>query len=319
MRTAPRTVKKARARRSAAALIAMLVLGMALPSEAVILYRTGDPTANTTAPGDDRDTAWNSQGRWGNFLGTPISAKHFITAKHVGGSVGQSFIWNSVTYTTVAEYEDPSSDLSIWEISGVFPSWVPIYTKSDEVGRELFVVGRGTRRGNEVNVAGATVDDLRGWRWGSQDRVQRWGENEVDSIQAGAGAQLYATLDRTSSLSEEAHLSVGDSGGAAFIKDPDDNIWKLAGIHYSVDGFFNLQDNNATKFNAAIFDAGGLYVGSDSSGYDFVTDEPTDIPSGFYSTRISARKDWIFQTVPEPTALGLLLLAGLGLMRRRRC
>jgi hypothetical protein len=289
--------------------IAFLSAG-GMPAEAVILYRTGDITANTTTPGGDRDTPWSLEGTWGNFLGTPISSKHFITAKHVGGSVGGTFTLGGDAYTTVQSFTDLSSDLRIWEISGSFSSWIDIYDKSDEVGKELFVVGRGTQRGAEVNVTGASVSDLRGWGWGSSDHVKRWGENEVSSIESvgGAGQQLYATFDRVGGMTEEAHLSVGDSGGAAFIKDTDDGKWKLAGIHYAVDGSFNYQDNNATEFEGAIFDAGGVYCGNDTDGYELITDEEEDVRSGFYSTRISARKNWILSIIPEPSTSSLFLL-----------
>jgi hypothetical protein len=228
--------------------IAFLSAG-GMPAEAVILYRTGDITANTTTPGGDRDTPWSLEGTWGNFLGTPISPNHFITAKHVGGSVGGTFTLGGDAYTTVQSFTDLSSDLRIWEISGSFSSWIDIYDKSDEVGKELFVVGRGTQRGAEVNVTGASATDLRGWKWGASDNVKRWGENEVHSILPGGsgGEQLYATFDRVGGMTEEAHLSVGDSGGAAFIKDTDDGKWKLAGIHYAVDAYFNDADNNSTE------------------------------------------------------------------------
>jgi hypothetical protein len=278
-----------------------------LTSYAVILYRTGNATVNTAAPGDSRDDPWNSQGTWGSFLGTPISPNQFITAKHVGGSIGQTFTLNGSPYVTIAENEDPLSDLSIWTVSGSFSSWMEIYTASDEVGKDLFLVGRGTQRGEEVNVANASVADLRGWLWGTSDGVKRWGENTVEEIRSGGsgGEQLYATLDREG-LSDEAHLSVGDSGGGAFIND--NGTWKLAGIHYSVDGYYNYANDTATEFNAAIFDAGGLYVGNDGSGYNLVADRPFDRPGGFYTTRVSERKSWIFSIIPEPPTVALVVL-----------
>jgi hypothetical protein len=68
---------------------------------------------------------------------------------------------------------------------------------------------------------------------------------------------------------------------------------KLAGIHYSVDGYFSFIGSSNDQFNAALLDVGGLYVGSESDGWTFYTNQVTDIPSGFYSTRISANLAWI--------------------------
>src|SRR5580693_5424744 len=86
---------------------------------AVILYGTGDPSANTTAPtGTLAGSGWQYEGQFGSFLGTIIASNYFVTAKHIGGNVGQSFIFNGATYTTTAVFPDPSSDLQIWQVSG---------------------------------------------------------------------------------------------------------------------------------------------------------------------------------------------------------
>ena len=102
--------------------------------------------------------------------------------------------------------------------------FAPLYTKSDEAGRLTLVIGRGTQRGSDVFVNGA----FRGWNWGTGDGVQRWGENLVSALVTLSpdNDYLYGTFDATG-LAEEATLSSGDSGGAAFIKDG--AVWKLAG------------------------------------------------------------------------------------------
>jgi hypothetical protein len=60
------------------ALVALLLAATApLSSEAVILYRTGDPVANTSAPtGTLSGSGWQFEGIWGAFLGTAV-APHF--------------------------------------------------------------------------------------------------------------------------------------------------------------------------------------------------------------------------------------------------
>jgi len=286
----------------------------------VILLSTGDPAANTTEPaGVLAGSGWQWQGTWGAFLGTAIDPHHFITAKHVGGSVGQSFVLNGVSYTTDAAFPDPASDLQIWRVTETFPSYAPLYSGSAEVGKDLVVFGRGTQRGNEVTVAGGTGGDQKGWLTGPSDGLQRWGENSVAGVyDAGVslGQMLVAPFDLAAG-GNEAHLSAGDSGGGLFVQDG--GIWKLAGINYAVDGPFSLTAGGAT-FQAALFDMGGLFKGGTQ-----IPDTLADDPSAFYATRISAHESWVASVVPEPQGVGFFAtsllgsIAGWRWFRRRRC
>ncbi|HXT42021.1 MAG TPA: hypothetical protein VN887_18575, partial [Candidatus Angelobacter sp.] len=250
-----------------ATLCASLWLG-ATPVNAVLVYSTGDPNHNTTAPtGSLANSGWQFEGIWGSFLGTPIAPKYFLTAEHIGGSVGDIFTFNGVQYTTTAVYDDPSSDLRIWRVCGTFPTFAQIYTNSDEQGRGLVVIGRGTQRGGEVTTTNflGTVK-TNGWFWGPSDGVERWGTNVVANssfdgdgvLGSGLGQLLQTTFDETGGP-DECHLSVGDSAGGVFIKDG--AVWKLAGINYAVDGPYNTSNTNGdtNAFNAAIFDGSGLY------------------------------------------------------------
>ena len=54
----------------------------------------------------------------GIYLGTPIASNYFITAKHIGGSIGQTISFGGTNYTTTAVFPDPASDLQIWKIAG---------------------------------------------------------------------------------------------------------------------------------------------------------------------------------------------------------
>ena len=261
-------------------------------SRAIILMGTSDPTANTTAPiGSVANSAWQYEGNWGVNLGTPIAPNYFITAQHIGGSVGNVFTFQGRSYTTTAEFLDPNTDLVIWKVSEPFPYYAQLYTKSDEVGRGLVVIGRGTQRGQEIDVKGKS----RGWDWGSSDSIQRWGENVVSAIVSGGpdNEYVYATFDfqkgNAKTSKNEAHLSSGDSGGGVFLNDG--GIWKLAGINYAVDGPFFRSPADA-GFNAALFDTRGLYYKDDCGNSILITGKSA-VPTGFYSTRISSRAAWI--------------------------
>lgn len=273
----------------------------------MIFYSSGDAAKNTTAPeGELADSGWQYQGYWLTYTGTPVGPFHFLTAKHVGGKVGNVFTWQGVAYTTTARIAHPQADLALWQVDQPFPYWADLHTGKDEVGKELVVLGRGRRRGAAVSVPGASVGELRGWYWGSSDGKLRWGQNVVTAVVGGpdgaATQMLYATFDREGG-ENEAHLAVGDSGGAVFLRE--DDQWKLAGINLAVDGYFSTNGLTDSWFNAAIFDTGGLYQGSNGGGF-LVADQGTDIPSGFYAARLSSSVNWIRTVAPLPEAPALV-------------
>lgn len=263
--------------RASASLIVIATLTFAVVTEGVILFRTGDPAANTSEPtGQLAGSGWQYEGNFGVFLGTAIAPHHFVTARHLG-QVSNNFVYHGVNYPIVHGFPDPGSDLQIFEITGTLPSCAPLYKRNDEVGRHLVVIGRGTQRGPERIVDG----QLRGWEYGRGDSVQRWGENEVARIVGGA---LYVLFDQPG-LPQEAHLSVGDSGGAIFLNDA--GVWKLAGINSDVDQFASGPDGGRPYY-AAMFDERGSYR---SDGKLITGDKP--VPSGFHAARISSRISWI--------------------------
>jgi hypothetical protein len=195
-------------------------------AQGVILFRTADPSANTTAPTNDpAGSGWNYEGQFGGFLGTPIAPHFFLTAKHIG-QAGSVFTFGATNYTLVTHFNDPFSDLSIWKVVETLPAIAPLYTNNNETGLRLVVIGKGTQRGSGVFVG----PDLHGWYWGPGDGVQRWGENTVADVvnfSSGPDDAIYATFDQNG-LPNESHLSGGDSGGAVFIEDG--TVWKLAGL-----------------------------------------------------------------------------------------
>jgi len=276
-------------------LIAFLTSKLSISSvQAIIFYSTGDTNYNTTAPsGILTNSGWQYEGTWDGFLGTPIAPKYFMTAEHVGGAIGQTFVFHGVPYTTTAMYDDPDSDLRIWRICGAFPQYAQIYTNTNEVGQSFVVIGRGTQRAAPVtttNVLGNVK--THGWRWGPYDAVSRWGENTVTGVVdgdslfgSGLGDLLQAAFNANGG-SNECHLSFGDSSGALFLKDG--SVWKLAGINYAVDGPYNTTNADAGSFDAAIFDAAGLYEKNIAGIW-----LPASGPGTFYATRVSAHVSWI--------------------------
>lgn len=298
-------------------LVGVLLFGLASSARAVFFYSTGSSTFNTTAPGSvgglNADNVWNLQGEFGGFLGTPISDQYFVTAIHIGGSIGQTINFgagaNFGTYTTVSYTDSPTTDLRIWKISGTFVEFAELYTSSDEVGKDLIVFGRGTQRGVQYEgPLGPT--DVRGWAWGTGDSVKRWGENTVSGT-ANSGTLLGAQFNATGG--NEAMLSVGDSGGAMFIQDG--GVWKLAGINYAVSGAYYSNTGVAgSGVQAGLFNQTALYSSDVNSGFTLGASGP----GAFYSTRISQEQPWIASVIPEPATCGLLLFGGTVLLARRK-
>lgn len=256
----------------------------------IILFRTGDPLANTTEPtGDLAGSGWQFEGLFGTVMGTPIAPHYFLTAKHAGYQ-SSAFIFQGHAYTVLGGFNDPNSDLAIWQVVDAFPVTAPLYPRGDEIGKPLVVIGRGTQRG-----AGIFIDStLKGWAWGGYDGMPRWGENtvaEIRSLGLMFGDALYATFDAGGGFNE-AHLSSGDSGGGVFIRDTD-GLWKLAGISADVDGPFYSDAAGSNAFTAALFDLRGFYVPNPTPPvFKLVTgDDP--VPSGFYASRISTKLLWI--------------------------
>jgi hypothetical protein len=274
----------------------VVALCLLVPARAVILYGTADPAANTTAPtGTLTGSGWQYEGQFGAFLGTPIASNYFVTAKHIGGSVGQTFSFGGTDYTTTAVFPDPDCDLQIWQIAGTFSSQAPLYggAVGSEVNLGLVVFGRGTQRGNPVFVGNDS--HLGGWLWGTGDGVERWGTNVVGSIVIDS---TYGKLLRTpfdmSAGPNEAHLSAGDSGGAIFVFNSGTTQWELAGINLGVDGPFSTSSSGTVQFNAAMFDTTGLFAPDDFGNW---VSAPN--PSAFYATEIAAHRGFIESVVMQ--------------------
>jgi len=265
---------------------------------AVLFFQTGDPSHNTSPPEGELDgSGWQFQGRWVSFSGTVIAPYFFISARHVGGSIGSEFFLNDHPHRTVEFFDSPISDLRIWRVCEPFSNFAKLYERSDEVGKEAIIFGRGTRRGKEVVVPDGQAGELKGWEWGEQDGVMRWGRNVVsdvvsrsiiDSDSPQESELLKATFDANGVLNE-VHLTVGDSGGAIFIRDGEE--WKLAGIHFAVDGPHQLSESG-TEVSLALFDQGGLFLRTGGKAI-LIKDRIRDIPSAFYSSRISCELNWI--------------------------
>jgi len=282
-------------------------LGAALcanPAMAVMFWQTADPAHNTTTPGDN--SGWQYEGRFFTLQGVPIAPHFFITAKHILGAsasshIGTVFTFHGDAYTTIAFHDIPNTDLQIWEVNHAkpFPSYAPLSSGIADIGALATVVGRGTQRG----VAVTHNSELKGWKHGTADAVQRWGRNVIGGISDGGasyGELLYCEFDQTG-VANECHLSNGDSGGGFFVLE--NGLWRLAGINLGIDGPFRKNSSEGNYF-AALFDAGGMEYWNGES-WVAIDENSTDVPSSFYVSRISASLSEIIDIAPDAGTIAM--------------
>jgi hypothetical protein len=294
------------------------------PARAVLLYST--PTRNGTPDSSSiAYPAWQLEGRFQQlgqetFLLTPIASQYFVTAAHVVHDnpdvLGNAVVFQGQSYAIDTSYAsggarfDTGSDLAVGKIQGTFPTFAPLYTSGDEKDKQMVVIGQGTARGGAVNVAG----NLQGWGWGAVDHMQSWGQNTVSgiaSLEGNKGPGLAFAFNASDPTA--CTLSSGDSGGGVFIQSG--GQWRLAGINYSVDGYYSNVGSASDQFLAAMFDKRGLYEGQGTSWT--LISGPDPVPASAYATRISSNLDFINTSIPEP---GVVWLAPalLWILRRRR-
>lgn len=271
--------------------------------QAVIFADTPDPLHNTTTPGDN--SGWQYEGDVAGFLGVPIAPHFYITAKHIGGSVGQVFNFHGDSYITIAYHDSPptaassTTDLRIWEVEHTkpFPTYAPLSTGVADLGATATIYGGGAQRGDSVSVSA----ELKGWKWGEINYRERWGRNIVTGTVDGGddlGELLFCDFDQPG-IVDECHLSVGDSGGGLFVLE--NGLWRLAGINFAVDGPFRT-DPMGASFMAALFDAAGLEYANGPSWVS-LPEQAENIPSSFYCSRISASLPWILSVTGHDGSL----------------
>jgi hypothetical protein len=260
---------------------------------AIVLFDSDDPDRNTSPPtGAWAGSGWQWQGQWGAFVGTPIAPALFVTAAHVGGAVGDPLVWAGVPYPAVGVFSDPDSDLAIWKICGAFPTFAPmVHTNAPLQNQQCVLFGRGAIRGDAVVATNPPAAGLRGWLWAPGNGRLRWGLNTLDA----SGPLLQAAFDPGQNP-DEATLAAGDSGGALFVLQ--DRQWRLAGVHYAVDGPFRLHPN-LPAFSASLFDERGLEEESSPGQWQAAGDGPEPLPGRFYSTSVAARRGWIDRVIAD--------------------
>ncbi len=298
-------------------LVVLVALTVVPCVEAVILEGTGDPSYNTNAPtGSLTNSGWQYEGQWTtengpNFIGTPIAPTFFLTAQHVGGTASlnnDQFVFLGSSYTVVTNFDDPSTDLRIWQVLQTFPYYAPLYTGGSESNQTCVVIGRGYERGPVIvtttnTFRGVTVT-TNGWQWANPYGIERWGQNTVLGItdagtsDAHPGEQMLYAAFAQSANSNECMLAAYDSSGGMFIET--NSTWQLAGINYEITAALVSTNAGTDSFNAALLDYYNLWYWNGAAWVYYSGHSPQE----FYCTRVSDRVSWINSVLTtNPTAI----------------
>lgn len=173
-----------------------------------------------------------------------------MTARHVG--MGEVFLRGEIvppipgSKRTLLNANGTPADAMIFELAlpegFVDLPLLPITSESPRPGEEVLLIGFGRGRENVVEVTTDGPSEF-GFSW-TEKGSKRWGTNRVSHVDEALYQGSWTTrsfvlvFDPPSSAATtgfETQASVGDSGGAVFVKR--DGAWFLAGMMTSVTGY----------------------------------------------------------------------------------
>lgn len=234
----------------------LVALAAALPASA-ILVDSPDPARNERAPHDD--PGWANVGSRAGTSAIYLGGGWVLTARHSGFGpvefdgavyppVQSSLVWLEIPDGSGRKADlilfriDPAPDLPALELADTGPP----------EGTATVVVGFGSGRAAPVArgpVRGFRIDGRRGRRWGTNrvdpGRTDLPGPNQVTT-------RCFRMSFLHGGSPHEAQATVGDSGGAVFVRTPDG--WRLAGLILSVHRLPG-QDPEEVLFGNATFAA----------------------------------------------------------------
>jgi hypothetical protein len=195
------------------ALAAAASFMVASPSAAVVVA----PGGTFTAPANSFVGVWNGAS------GVAIGERWVLSARHVGGSAGSTFMMNGATYAAARVLAHPRADLLLVELDSSLPGWHETGSPP-VVGQRVLMAGTGF-------VAGAETED--GYAWLDQrDGSATWGANIV--VRTGlAIATVFDAPDLA--IPGEAQYALYDSGGGLFT-DSGEGQAQLVGIAIAITG-----------------------------------------------------------------------------------
>lgn len=163
-------------------------------------------------------------GEWNGSSAVAVGPRTIITAAHVGGGAGMSFVMDGRAYASIDAVTHPAADLMVVHLGEDLPGW-----------HDLAPAGAAARGGEAIlggmgRVAAEAVPGGLAW---SAARAESWGRNIID--RAADGLLAFDFDDGRAALEHEAAFALHDSGGGVFLRG-DDGALRLAGLAVSIDG-----------------------------------------------------------------------------------
>jgi hypothetical protein len=289
------------------ALICWLISFLSLlPIQAVLVY--DGTAANLVAPTDD--PGWDAIGRFTTagkvgsavFLGNQGGSAWFLTANHVP-TASTSLTIASQTFTSFLDVQQiGTADLKVFrlnsELVGISP--VTLASTTPTIGASVTMIGygaTGTKVTWDLSTNPWTLggSDAEGYTW-SGPNVMRWGTNEVHAVNLLVGSTVAFVTD-FDAVAGQAQGSLGDSGGAVFIKNG--SSWELAGIMFAVGA------TDGTNY-------GNSFTGQPSNtSVASITGAP-NAKSVTFNVQVAVYESAILAAIPEPSSTSLLIACALG-------
>lgn len=232
-------------------------------------------------------------GTWNGSSCVAVGPYWFVTAKHVGGSVGQNVVMRGVTYRSVEIRQHPTYDVQVIRVAEATPGYHMLAMNAG-LGDPCVLGGWGV-------TGGSALANNAGYDWNGA-RQETWGANMIE----GDGNLLAVRFDAPSapeSVPFEAIFAVNDSGAGLFVYGTGGEL-ELAGIAVSVMGWGSAQWGNA---------AFALNVDMFRSWLQPIVDTSQPISSGVMAPRAA------FGVPMLPSwAGGVAMTIALAGLRRRR-
>lgn len=251
--------------------------------------------------------------------GVLVAPDVVLTIDHISG-LGSNFTYNGHTYASDIALTIAGTHMELLHLTtSTGQAGVPLYSGTADTTAAVTLVGNGGPKGTAFT-GNSSPSVQTGWNWTTATAAASWGQATNDNVYSD-GSATYLGFAFTPTPGSSVYTG-GDSGGGMFINDG--GVMKLAGIAWSVDGYFSVgsgDPNRAPDDVAAIYDVADSKVFTTDANGNFIL---ATVPQHSYAARVSDSFAVLetdiaaLSTVPEPASLSVMALGGLLLLRRRR-